>query len=102
MNRTLDAAVIADLEMMMKQTKSVTSYMIGILRDLKAEQEAVHPLITEQAQALSQALEEAMALNSAAFDVRPGETERQRRSELDDAFRAEKNVLDELLQMPTK
>jgi len=99
MNETLDAAVIVELEMMLKEIRAKTSYMAGLLQTLKAEQIAVHPLIIEQAQALSLALEEAMGINSTAFEARPGDTERQLRSKLDDAFRAETIVLKELLRM---
>ena len=102
MNRTLDAEVIEDLEIMLKETKAKTSYMAGLLRELKAERDSIHPLIIEQAQALSLALEEAMGTNSAAFEARLGDAERQLRSKLDDAFRAETTVLKELLRMPQK
>ena len=102
MNETLDAEVIADLEMMLKETKAQTSIMATFLQTFKEEQVAIHPLITERAQVLSKALEGAMKINSAAFEARPGDTERQIRSKLDDAFRAETIILKELLRMDLK
>jgi len=97
-----DAEVIAGLEKMLREAKVATSLLANAIKLHKAEHTTIPPLVIEQARATALELEEAMSLNALLFEAKSEDTERRLRSELDDAFRANQNVLKELQRLSLK
>lgn len=95
-----EAEAIADLEKILRETRFMTALLDESIKLHMVEHTTIHPLVIEQARATALELEEAMSLNALLFEAKPEDTERRLRSELDDAFRAKKNLLKELTRIP--
>lgn len=91
-----------NLAEMVKEVLENAEELASAFESMIEEGKPVHQVVVDAGEMVRQGLERAMGINATLFELKPDETERKMRLELDTAFRLELDTISKLMRLPRR